>query len=75
MKYPSKGQAENKFSIDANNQLIIRPPGEKPRTASGKFQIDKQNQLFYWLNEPPVWRRKYSLPPKIAFEGTWKLNR
>lgn len=40
----------------------------------GRFSIDKNNQLIYWLNEPLFWRREYSLPGKIIFKGSWQLN-
>jgi len=40
----------------------------------GRFSIDKNNRLIYWLNEPAAWRRLYNLPSKVSFIGNWKLN-
>lgn len=40
----------------------------------GRFSIDKNNRLIYWLNEPLSWRKEYSLPGKIIFKGSWHLN-
>ena len=62
-------------SINQNNQLIVRPHGaERPITVDGSFSLDKDNNLFYLLNEPKAWRREYGLPKKIKFKGAWHLN-
>jgi len=64
-----------KYSIDNNNQLLIKPPKEKvSRPVRGRFSVDKNNRLVYWLNEPTNWRRIYNLPSKITFTGNWQLN-
>ncbi len=64
-----------KYSVDSNNQLVIKPSKTKmPLPVNGKFDIDENNQLIYWLNEPDAWRREYSLPNKIRFIGNWQLN-
>ncbi len=64
-----------KYSIDSRNQLFIRPPKEKVAIpVRGRFSIDKNNQLIYWLNEPASWRKKYDLPSRISFIGNWQLN-
>lgn len=64
-----------KYSVDNHNQLLIRPPKQKaPIPVRGRFSIDKNNQLIYWLNEPASWRRLYNLPSKVSFIGNWKLN-
>jgi hypothetical protein len=41
---------------------------------NGRFCIEKQNNLVYFLNEPASWRRQYGLPSKISFQGNWRLN-
>jgi len=64
-----------KYSVDDNNQLMIKPPEKgRPVVASGKFSIGQYNRLIYWLNEPAPWRREYGLAPKIVFKGKWQLN-
>jgi hypothetical protein len=66
---------KNKYSLNSKNQLLIKPPKQKkPITARGRFGVDKNNELVYWLNEPSAWRRLYNLPAKISFKGNWKLN-
>ena len=63
------------YSINSNNQLFIKPPKQKVSIpVRGRFSIDKNNQLIYWLNEPASWRRLYNLPSKVSFIGNWKLN-
>lgn len=48
---------------------------KEPLLANGKFDIDKDNRLIYWLNEPASWRKEYSLPGKIIFKGNWQLDK
>jgi len=64
-----------KYAVDKDNRLKVIPPKShtslRPR---GKFRINKNNQLEYWLNEPLAWRRLYGLPGKISFKGRWKLT-
>lgn len=64
-----------KYSVNRGNQLLIKKSRlKKPLLTNGKFSIDKNNRLIYWLNKPESWRRQYNLPNKINFIGTWKLN-
>lgn len=63
----------NRYSTDTMNRLIIRR-NRKTLITDGRFSIDKNNRLIYWLNAPDPWRRQYSLPPKISFQGNWQLN-
>lgn len=64
-----------KYSVDSRNRLLIKSSKFKTRLKpNGAFQINKNNQLEYWLNEPASWRCIYNLPRKIVFEGNWKLN-
>jgi len=67
---------KNKYSIDKNNQLLIKSPKSKiPLKPKGEFAINKNNQLEFYLNEPVAWRKLYDLPRKIAFVGNWSLNK
>jgi len=61
------------YSVDKNNRLVIRKRG-KALPVNGNFSVDSKNRLIYCLNEAPAWRRKYHLPGKVVFCGTWKLN-
>jgi len=61
------------YRIDKNNRLVIRKKG-KALPVNGNFSVDSKNRLVYCLNEISAWRRKYHLPGKIVFYGTWKLN-
>ncbi|MFA5089695.1 MAG: hypothetical protein WC510_01520 [Candidatus Omnitrophota bacterium] len=61
------------WTVDRANRLIFRR-GRKKIAIDGMFQVSAGNNLEYWLNEPAAWRRQNSLPPKIVFRGTWKLN-
>lgn len=63
-----------KYSISPQNQLIVSIPKQKPLKPKGSFQINQNNRLEYWLNEPQTWRQLYNLPQKIVFEGKWQLN-
>lgn len=66
---------KNRYSLNYNNQLLISSPEQKkPLVVNGYFSVDGHNRLIYWLNEPRVWRRQYSLPPKIVFKGKWQLS-
>jgi hypothetical protein len=62
------------YSIDNFNRLLVSR-GRKKLVADGRFSVDKENALSYWLNEPVHWRRENSLPPKIKFTGKWNLGR
>jgi len=65
-----------RYSVNNDNQLLIKLPKMKePLLARGKFDIDKDNRLTYWLNEPVSWRREYGLLPRIVFKGSWQLNK
>ena len=64
-----------RYSVNKDNQLLIKPARKKTSlAANGRFSLNKNNQLTYWLNEPGPWRRKYNLPNKISFLGSWQLN-
>jgi len=65
-----------KYTVDNNNQLLLKSPrSKKPLKPKGNFGINKNNQLFYELNESPAWHKQYTLPPRITFKGSWRLNR
>ncbi|MFH1247925.1 MAG: hypothetical protein V1490_02085, partial [Candidatus Omnitrophota bacterium] len=61
------------YSVDKNNRLVIKD-GRQKKVIDGKFSVNKNNQLRYWLNEPDAWRRKYGFPKRIELTGNWKLN-
>ena len=64
-----------RYSVNNDNQLLVKLPKTKESLlARGKFDVDKNNRLLYWLNEPLSWRRQYSLPGKVVFKGSWQLN-
>ena len=64
---------KSKIYIDQNNNLSIEKNGQqlKPR---GRFAVDKDNRLVYWLNAPFAWQRKYRAGSFFVFTGKWKLN-
>ena len=64
---------KNRYTIDKSNRLIIKHK-RRDLVTPGRFQIDKNNQLLLWLNQPAAWRRLYGLPDKVAFQGNWRLN-
>ncbi|MEW6101090.1 MAG: hypothetical protein AB1481_02215 [Candidatus Omnitrophota bacterium] len=64
---------KNRYAVDRHNRLIIKK-GDKTLNPRGNFSVDKDNRLFYWLNEPSPWRREQGLPKKIAFRGNWQLT-
>lgn len=66
-------RVKNRYSVDNHNRLIIKR-NHKNLTADGRLGIDKNNRLFYWLNEPSAWRKTYALANKIVFTGNWRLN-
>ncbi|MDD5044251.1 MAG: hypothetical protein PHH69_01280 [Candidatus Omnitrophica bacterium] len=61
------------YTTDKANRLIIRRKG-KTLTPDGRFKIDESNRLYFWLNEPLSYTRKYRLPQKISLDGKWRLN-
>lgn len=66
-------KTKNRYTVDNFNHLVIKQK-HKRLIADGRFLIDKDNRLIYWLNEPSPWRRQYDLPDKISFKGNWRLN-
>ena len=54
--------------------MISIPKKKKPLVVNGRFSVDKDNRLIYWLNEPLEWRRQYNFPRGIVFKGKWQLN-
>ncbi|MFH1202714.1 MAG: hypothetical protein V1674_07550 [Candidatus Omnitrophota bacterium] len=64
---------KDKYIVDDKNRLIMRRGG-KNLPVPGRFKVDENNRLIYWLNETSPWRRMYNLPSKMVFEGRWQLN-
>ncbi len=64
----------SRYSVDKNNRLVISTKKKRLRPA-GIFFINKKNQLIYQITEPKIWRKKYNLPNKKVFEGTWQLDK
>ncbi len=64
-----------RYALDENNQLLIKPD-DAPRfiPAAGRLTLDKDSRLVYWLNKPAPWKA-FGLGPKIAFSGSWQLDR
>jgi len=63
------------YSVNPDNRLLVKSSSTKRFLAvDGRFGLDKNNQLVYWLNEPVSWRRKYGFGNKIVFKGQWQLN-
>ena len=61
------------YHIDDVNRLVIRQKN-KCLTPRGNFKIDRNNRLYFWLNEPLSWRKEYQLPERINLNGRWQLN-
>ena len=61
------------YTIDNANRLVIRRKG-KTLTPQGRFEIDGNNRLWFWLNEPLAWRKEYRLPQSLSLNGRWQLN-
>jgi hypothetical protein len=61
------------LGINKNNQLVIKTDTDS-LSVKGKWSVDVQNRLVYILSEPWTFRRRYNLPDRIVFEGSWKLN-
>ncbi|MBI4707919.1 MAG: hypothetical protein HY761_08355 [Candidatus Omnitrophica bacterium] len=61
------------YSVDEFNRLIIRRKNKK-LVADGRFSLDKNNRLSYWLNEPESWIKENSLSRKVSFKGFWQLD-
>lgn len=68
-----KVKRKNRYSVNQENRLVIRGKRES-LPVDGRFVVDRNNQLSYWLNEPVRWRREYDLPSRISFRGNWQLN-
>lgn len=65
---------KKRYAVDNTNRLMIKRPA-RTLTVHGRFGIDKNNELYYWLNEPRTWQKENSLPSRINFQGTWQLNK
>jgi hypothetical protein len=66
---------KRRYSVDSENQLVITPSRAKGKIRlRGRFEVNKNNQLIYWLNEPVAWRRQNNLPSKINFKGNWQID-
>ncbi len=64
-----------RYSLDENNCPVIKSAKLKSALyPKGTFSTDKDNRLFYWLNEPAAWKKQYNLANKLIFEGNWRLN-
>lgn len=70
----SKPKVKNRFMVDSSNRLVVKR-GKKRLVADGRFAVNKDNALSYWLNEPEGWRSRYSIAPKVSFVGKWRLDR
>lgn len=66
-------KSKNNYKIDNSNRLVVKR-NRKTLLTNGKFNVDKDNRLIYWLNEPADWHRQYGLPGRISFIGNWRLN-
>ncbi|HQJ15555.1 MAG TPA: hypothetical protein PLJ26_03635, partial [Candidatus Omnitrophota bacterium] len=55
------------------NRLRIVRQG-RSACIDGAWRISSGNSLEYWLNSPAQWKRTSGLPPKISFDGKWKLS-
>ena len=65
---------KRKYSVSANNQLIINLDKEvlKPR---GEFAVGASNQLTYIIKEPKDWRLARGVPERIDLKGTWSMDK
>ncbi|MDD5729907.1 MAG: hypothetical protein PHN57_02090 [Candidatus Omnitrophica bacterium] len=66
--------AKYRYEVDENNRLRIRDTAGHA-ALKGRFSVDKENRLNYYLNEPQAWRRQSGLPSRIIFKGKWNLNK
>jgi hypothetical protein len=63
-----------KYSLDPNTGRLRITRFAKTVSVDGDLSINSINNLEYWFNSPPDWRRLHSLPDKITFSGMWKLT-
>lgn len=68
-----KNEIKNRYAVNNKNLLVLNPK-HKNLIVDGRFTVDKDNRLSYWLNEPSAWRKIHKLPDKITFCGKWNLN-
>lgn len=66
-------ETKNRYIVDGKNHLLVKR-NRKVLLTDGRFSIDRNNRLIYWLNEPKKWRKEYNLPAKISFIGNWHLT-
>ena len=62
------------YYIDKQNRLILIRNNKKLHVP-GAFALGRQNNLLYKITKNKIWRQKYALPPVIAFEGRWELDK
>ena len=65
---------KQKYTVSNNNQLIITKSDQilKP---SGKFTLNKSNQLTYQTLEPQDWRLGHGIPERIHLKGKWRIDK
>ncbi|MFC1514728.1 hypothetical protein ACFL5X_02395 [Candidatus Omnitrophota bacterium] len=64
-----------KYSLNKDNQLTVKAPGlTKPKTLTGSFQTDHNNNLIYLVNEPSGWHKDFNIPSRLKFTGKWKFT-
>lgn len=61
------------YRIDNLNRLAIKCKGQTI-FPEGRFKIDENNRLCFWLNNQQPFKKEYRIPKKIFFDGTWRLN-
>ena len=61
------------YRIDNLNRLSIKHKG-KNIFPEGRFKIDENNRLCFWLNKQQPFKKEYHFPKKISLDGKWRLN-
>lgn len=62
------------YSIDLDNQLLVKVSGSAKRVVSGNFKIENNN-LVYLVDNPKGWQADFGIPQRVRFRGKWWLSK
>jgi len=63
-----------RYSVNKNNQLVVKQSRHKPVVLPGYFGIARNNQLSFKINKSSEWCREHGFSLETGFEGTWKID-
>ena len=72
--YKKQGKVTKKHYVIDSSHCLSFGQDNTQICVNGSFEVDAHQRLVFWLNEPVSLKRRYDLPAKIVFEGSWNLD-